>query len=141
MKDELEEFENRRDDWLAKERKYEETVSAWDFDEAKKIRKEHHDNCDAYDLKETHHQKHIAYNNTHRPGLVKNHSATNDYVVVNGKRVVTMILAITCIVFMLAIMGMLYDYSLIDVDTMLGIDVTFISIVVAVVLSGKEKRE
>lgn len=42
MKEELKIFENRSDDWLAKERAYEERVSAWDLDDAKYIKQEHH---------------------------------------------------------------------------------------------------
>lgn len=50
-------FENRSDDWLAKERAYEETVSAWDFDEGKKIKKAHE-------------IRHEIYNKTHEKGLI-----------------------------------------------------------------------
>ena len=40
--EELKIFENRSDDWLAREREYENSVSVWDFDEAKEIKAEHH---------------------------------------------------------------------------------------------------
>ena len=39
---ELESFENTNDDWLAKEKAYEETISVWDLDESKKLGTEHH---------------------------------------------------------------------------------------------------
>ena len=54
----LEQFENRDDDWLAKERKEEDKVSAWDFDEGKKIKEFHADNCEAKEIKETHERIH-----------------------------------------------------------------------------------
>lgn len=42
MKDELKVFENRSDDWLAKQRAYEDRHSAWDLDDAKYLKEEHH---------------------------------------------------------------------------------------------------
>ena len=62
MNKDLEVFENRSDDWLAKERKYEATVSAWDLDEAKKLRIEHEEDCEAREIKERHASRHQAYN-------------------------------------------------------------------------------
>jgi len=35
------------DDWLAKEIKRESKISAWDFDEGKRVRSEHEEDCDA----------------------------------------------------------------------------------------------
>jgi len=52
MRSDLERFENRSDDWLAKQRKYEEKVSAWDFDEGKRIKEEHHIKHLAYDSRQ-----------------------------------------------------------------------------------------
>ena len=49
---ELEVFENRSDDWLAKEKEYEASVSVWDLDEAKEIRKEHHKYHKEYEKKD-----------------------------------------------------------------------------------------
>lgn len=63
MNKDLEVFENRSDDWLAKERKYEATVSAWDLDEGRKLRAEHEDNCEAREIKRSHEQRHQAYDN------------------------------------------------------------------------------
>ena len=65
MKDvnkDLEAFENRSDDWLAKERRREELVSAWDFDEGYKLKKEHIQDCEARKIKEDHEIKHEYYN-------------------------------------------------------------------------------
>lgn len=58
MDKDLKQFENRSDDWLAKERKDEDKVSAWDFDEGKKIKKFHEENCEAKEIKETHEKIH-----------------------------------------------------------------------------------
>ena len=37
----LKQFENRNDDWLAKQRRLEEKISPWDLDDARKIKEEH----------------------------------------------------------------------------------------------------
>jgi len=37
----LDVFENREDDWLAKQRQHEARVSAWDFDEGRRLKIEH----------------------------------------------------------------------------------------------------
>ena len=58
MENDLEKFENRHDDWLADEIAYEETVSAWDFDEGRRLRREHNENCEAKFIKERHEQIH-----------------------------------------------------------------------------------
>ncbi len=41
MKEELKGFENRENDWLAREMRREEMLSPWDVDEAKIIKEEH----------------------------------------------------------------------------------------------------
>lgn len=41
MRKELEVFENRSDDWLAKQRKQEARISAWDLDEGRKLKEDH----------------------------------------------------------------------------------------------------
>lgn len=58
MDKDLKQFENRSDDWLAKERQEENKVSAWDFDEGKKIKEYHEKNCEAREIKERHEQIH-----------------------------------------------------------------------------------
>lgn len=50
-----------QDDWLKKELERESRVSFWDLDEGKKVREEHAENCDAEELAESHHQKHLRY--------------------------------------------------------------------------------
>ena len=61
MDKDLEKFENRSDDWLAKQKKAESKVSAWDFDEGKRVKNEHEENCEAKEIKETHERRHAAY--------------------------------------------------------------------------------
>lgn len=61
MNKDLEAFENRSDDWLAKERRREELVSAWDFDEGYKLKNEHSRNCEAKQIKLDHEIKHEYY--------------------------------------------------------------------------------
>ena len=62
MNKDLEKFENRSDDWLAKERKEESKVSAWDFDEGRRIKEFHEENCEAKEIKERHEKIHSAIN-------------------------------------------------------------------------------
>ena len=62
MNKDLEKFENRTDDWLAKERKEESRVSAWDFDEGRRIKEFHENNCEAKEIKERHEKIHSAIN-------------------------------------------------------------------------------
>lgn len=58
MNKDLKHFENRSDDWLAKQREKENTVSAWDIDEGKKIKYNHEENCEAKEIKERHEKIH-----------------------------------------------------------------------------------
>ena len=37
----LKQFEDRNDDWLAKQRRLEQRISPWDLDDARKIKEEH----------------------------------------------------------------------------------------------------
>lgn len=93
MREELQAFENRSDDWLAKERAYEESVSAWDFDDGKKIKLEHHKDCDAEEIKESHHSRHIEYNKTHPKGLIDDSSQFEDINKISLVRIIIPMLA------------------------------------------------
>lgn len=64
MEKNLLKFENRSDDWLAKQRKDEEKVSAWDFDEGIKLKRAHQNNCEARKIKSDHEAKHKMYERT-----------------------------------------------------------------------------
>ena len=47
-----------QDDWLLKEIEREKRVSAWDFDEGKRIREEHEENCDVKEGAQMHEYYH-----------------------------------------------------------------------------------
>jgi len=51
MNDDLKKFENRSDDWLADQIKYESLVSAWDLDEGRRLKEEHEILHSAYNEK------------------------------------------------------------------------------------------
>ncbi len=53
---ELDTFEH--DDWLKKERARENRISVWDFDDARKLRQEHEDDCDAEAVAQFHRFRH-----------------------------------------------------------------------------------
>ena len=55
-----------KDDWLAKEIVRESKVSAWDFDEGKRVKKEHADHCDAEIVANEHHTEHVNRNRVAR---------------------------------------------------------------------------
>lgn len=103
MKDELEVFENRSDDWLAKERVYEKSVSVWDFDDGKKLKTEHNKNCDANYIKTLHEKKHQAYNASHKKGVVNDNSQFQSLDSVIAKKFVVFILFIAASMFSIVI--------------------------------------
>ena len=53
-----------KDNWLQEEIERESRISAWDFDEGKKLRLEHEENCDARFEEEYHHSRHSNLNET-----------------------------------------------------------------------------
>ena len=55
-------FEDRNSDWLAQEIKREKRVSPWDFDEGKKVRNEHEENCEKEEVAEEHRAEHDIIN-------------------------------------------------------------------------------
>ena len=48
-----------KDNWLEKERLRESKVSVWDFDDGRKNREEHAENCDVRDNAEAHYRRHL----------------------------------------------------------------------------------
>ena len=85
MDKDLLKFENRSDDWLAKQKKEESYVSAWDFDEGKKIKEYHQDNCEATQIKQQHEYHHQMYNKKVqeiRSGTNKINKTTKNYLIV-----------------------------------------------------------
>ena len=57
---ELEIFD--KDDWLSKERQRESRISAWDFDDGRKLRNEHQEDCDVKKGASIHHFEHLRSN-------------------------------------------------------------------------------
>ena len=62
-------FENRNDDWLAKQKHEESLISPWDIDEGHKLKAIHNQNCEARYIKLDHEKKHKKY---------LEHNASND---------------------------------------------------------------
>ncbi|MDO4501082.1 MAG: hypothetical protein Q4B60_07420 [Erysipelotrichaceae bacterium] len=93
MKDELKVFENRNDDWLAKERTYEAKVSAWDLDEGKRIKEEHAAHHNSY-------EQHVQ--NTYRP------KSQNKEVSTAAKLLPVIIGTMTVIIFIVLMATRLY---------------------------------
>lgn len=94
MNKDLEQFENRSDDWLASEKRLEERVSAWDIDEGKRIKQFHEDHCEANYIKQTHEKAHAEYNrNTQK--------SPNDFVKVDDK----LTLIISMIIIIMVVVG------------------------------------
>ena len=54
---ELKDF-NGKDDWLAQEIRRESRVSAWDLDDARRLKTEHEENCDVEDNAKVHRSEH-----------------------------------------------------------------------------------
>lgn len=113
MKDELKVFENRRDDWLAKERKYEATISAWDFDEGRKLKVEHNENCEAEYIKETHHKKHELYNNTHNKGVANNNEQFQN---VDQLKFIRIFIPIILVIFFAGLFFAFVEDGIIEID-------------------------
>ena len=53
----LKQFEDRNDDWLAKQRRLEQRISPWDLDEARKIKEEHEIRHRQYNQRRNEYQK------------------------------------------------------------------------------------
>ena len=66
-KNDLDLFEGN--DWLSRERAREKRVSAWDFDEGRKVRNEHEENCDVENVARTHHQEHLLEDGVNRNSI------------------------------------------------------------------------
>lgn len=71
MREELKIFENRSDDWLAKERAYEARVSAWDLDDGNKLKAEHHASHKAMDIRKQN------FKNIDKSGYKKNRNVSS----------------------------------------------------------------
>lgn len=129
MNKDLEKFENRSDDWLAKERLYEETVSAWDFDEGKKIKKQHEINCEANEIKEKHEALHNAYNNYQN----QTNNAQNNFVKLDSKQAAKILIPILLMCSLLIIIGIASEFGVInDAEVVLALPIIIFITVVSV---------
>lgn len=136
MNNDLEVFENRSDDWLAKERKYESSISAWDLDEGKKMKAEHEENCEADYLKEAHHKKHEEYNETHNRGVVKdnNQFQTMDTSIIKRFVLISLLITVFFIVIVIA-----SEFEVINLDE-IGFAIPIIIFIILANLTTNKKR-
>lgn len=138
MREELEVFENRHDDWLAKERKYEDSVSAWDFDEGKKLRKAHEEHCDSLQLKEGHRQRHNLYNQTHQKGVI---ASNGQYVPFDAKRFVLIFVPIMVAIFVISMIITFASFGAIELDELLNAVPIIVFIIIALTVKGKKEKK
>ena len=109
MNKDLEAFENRSDDWLAKERQREALVSAWDFDEGHKLKKEHRENCEAYEIKQDHEIKHKYYDM-----LNKQSSANIQFQDLNSNKTVKVLVPILLLSILFIFIGVFASLGMIN---------------------------
>ena len=109
MNKDLEAFENRSDDWLAKERKREALVSAWDFDEGHRLKQEHRENCEAYEIKQDHEIKHKYYDM-----LNKQSSANKQFQDLNSNKTVKVLVPILLLSILFIFIGVFASLGMIN---------------------------
>ena len=98
MNKDLEAFENRSDDWLAKERAYEDSISAWDLDEGKRI-------------KENHERRHRYYEMTHSKGVIGSKDSQYQNI---GVFFLKMFLPVVLFIFLMSIFMFLAERRIIS---------------------------
>lgn len=92
--------ELEKDNWLQEQLRLENSVSFWDLDDGKKLRREHEEDCDARDVALTHHRRHLQRENV-------NYSFSNE-----KKKASSMWLAACVLLFI----GMVSLSDIIDTD-------------------------
>ena len=92
--------ELEKDNWLQEQLRLENSVSFWDLDDGKKLRKEHEEDCDSRDVALTHHRRHLKRENV-------NYSFSNE-----KKKASSMWLAACVLLFI----GMVSLSNIIDTD-------------------------
>lgn len=92
--------ELEKDNWLQEQLRLENSVSFWDLDDGKKLRREHKEDCDARDVALTHHRRHLQRENV-------NYSFSNE-----KKKASSMWLAACVLLFI----GMVSLSDIIDTD-------------------------
>ena len=124
MREDLKVFENRSDDWLAKERAYEESVSAWDLDEGKKLKKQHE-------------LRHERYEKTHPDGgVIGKPIKQNDFVDLNTKKVARVISIILIAVFVILVVNVVSEIG----SSMLSSLLEFLPFVVFIIIFASFTR-
>lgn len=133
MNEELKVFENRSDDWLAKERRYEESVSAWDLDEGKK-------------LKESHERNHSHYDKTHGKGVIgtnyinKTVNKNDNFVKVDAKKLGKFYLKFVIVIAIIIVFGYLIDEKKIVFDEMFAAFPIIIFVLAFSFITGGKKK-
>lgn len=135
MNKDLEKFENRSDDWLAKERIYEETVSAWDFDEGKRIKKQHEEDCEAKEIKEKHEAIHNAYNSYQK----QVNKGSNNFVRLDSKQAAKIFIPILLMCTLIILIGIASEFGVIN-DSEVVLALPIIIFIAAVNLLPKKRR-
>lgn len=136
MNKDLEAFENRSDDWLAKERRREELVSAWDFDEGYKLKKEHIQDCEARKIKEDHEIKHEYYN---RINKLRRDKANNQFQQVDSGRALKVFVPIFLVMILIIMIGSFAAAGLINVGE-IGFAIPMIIFILLVNLIPKRRK-
>lgn len=134
MNKDLEIFENRSDDWLAKEREYENSVSAWDFDEGKRVKSYHEENCEARKIKEDHATKHLAYNK--RLTNVSN----DQFQELDGRVLAKVFIPMFIFIVAIGVIGLLVDLRIIGEDSFLAVPIILFIIFVNLIKKAKGKK-
>lgn len=127
MRDELKVFENRSDDWLAKERTYEESISAWDLDEGKK-------------LKESHKMHHDYYNKTHDKGVIGKPIKQEDFVSVDGSKIFKTILIVVVVLVLTIILVRFFSLLFIDASSIIEFVPFIIFILIFASFTRRKKK-
>ena len=131
MKKELQIFENRSDDWLAKERKYEESISVWDLYEAKKIKSYHEKNCEANRIKTEHEIKHSSYK--------QNRNSNTQFTDLNNKTIKTIATTIVIVVLVITLVFMLIASNVTNIETFMAVPIVLFIIGANIANSKKGK--
>ena len=133
---ELEAFENRSDDWLAKERKREELISAWDLDEGHKLKEEHRENCEAYEIKKNHEIKHSRYNELNKISL----NANNQFHDLEPQKIVKVFVPVFVSMLLIIFIGIFIASGIINVGEM-GLAIPIIIIILLANLLPSKRRK
>ena len=136
MNKDLEAFENRSDDWLAKERRREELVSAWDFDEGYKLKIEHIQDCEARKIKEDHEIKHEYYN---RINKLRRDRANNQFQQVDSGRALKVFVPIFLVMILIIMISSFAAVGLINVGE-IGFAIPIIIFILLVNLIPKRRK-